>query len=276
MLTFLIAFLIGTLFEYLLHRMVGHGPGVNDSQASLLSRHVVLHHRVYTERRGYAAYRTEARRAHVHLQFRAIFILLSLIVVAVVFIERFFGLEHAIWAASGLLTVLVAYDVLHWMHHARLPEVIAKLPLYAPARRWHHQHHAEPESRFAIVLPLWDLLFFTHKGLPEVKRGPVEPEPEAAAEPRSTRRRIRADDLQAMMAETLSEAEAQFEDDGETTKTARGRRGGKRGRKRSGTDSGRPTTTRRVKQPGWMRALDRAMEEDMGDVQVSAVREDEE
>ena len=62
MLYALAGFLIGTLVEYFIHRLVGHGPGSRDSRSKLVSRHEVFHHTVFTARRGLAAERGSSSR----------------------------------------------------------------------------------------------------------------------------------------------------------------------------------------------------------------------
>ncbi|MGM0576827.1 MAG: sterol desaturase family protein [Myxococcota bacterium] len=295
MLYLLVGFLVGTLAEYLVHRLVGHGPGSEASDAQLLCRHSLAHHKVFTDRRGMTASRGETRRSHVHLQLRALFILL-LLVVAAVGVAMSMGemlnveeLEGFLWMGGGLLLALVLYEVLHTMHHTRLPPWLANLPGYKQARAWHHAHHREPDSRFGVACPVWDFVFFTHHGLRE-EEAPEEEEAEAGAptaHPRTARRARPSTTMQDLLAATIAEADAEAEEDAtgsQRKKRRKGARTTRRERQKPTTKQGRraradqkPPTGKKPRpktRSSWLNVM--STEDDIQDVRIEAVRDEDE
>ena len=271
----LLGFLAGTLGDYLIHRVIGHAPGVTESNASLLSHHALVHHGVFTKRRGLTATPAETRSEHVGMQTRAILIFLAIFLLIGVGAFLLFddlptdkGIKPvmdwvSLWTVVGLFLFLVTYEVLHRMHHRNLPEGIANLPGYKQLRAWHHQHHLEASARYAIVLPLWDFVFFTHKGLTIVEpERPASRPVEAAKRSTEGRRRRPTTSIQDMLGDALERAEAQMdEDDAPKTRKREKKERAKRG----------GSTTGGKKKGGWMSALDRAMEDEL-DVKVTAVK----
>lgn len=261
--------LFGTLVEYLIHRFIAHRPSAEASQAPLLNRHTTLHHQVFTRRRGMASKRTEARHAHVHIQFRAVFILLGIAVAATAGLLPLLGLIGSAAAGVGFLLTIGAYDLLHTMHHSELSPTIAGLPIYKQLRAWHYRHHEEDDAYFAVLLPLWDLAFFTH--LPAAaeqarKRAAADGAP---ADRSGARRRVNTS-MQDMLQKTLSEADAEL-DGGPGTKRSGRRvatsqtRLSPRDREEGGRGRVKTRTGRRVAAGSstWLKALDRAMEDDI-------------
>jgi hypothetical protein len=246
MLYLLVGFLLGTLVEYFIHRAVGHGPGSASSRCPMISRHSMSHHPVFTARRGVTCERGSARRAHIHLQWRAVFVLVGLSIIPSVGVAltalaapvaqqatHAMILKITLWAGGGLVIAVFAYDLLHWLHHIELPGWMINLPAYKQARAWHHGHHEEPTSRFGVVLPLWDLVFRTHEALEDVERAPRagQPAPEAQdARARSGQRRRPTTTVKAMLDKAVADAEADIADDG------------KKGKDRSGNRKKRPPT----------------------------------
>lgn len=251
MLYLLAGFLLGTLVEYFIHRAVGHGPGSASSRSPLISRHSMSHHPVFTARRGVTCEPGSSRRAHIHLQWRAVFVLVGLSIIPAVGVAltalaapvaqqaaHATILSIALWAGGGLALTVLVYDLLHWMHHAELPGWVIHLPAYKQARAWHHGHHEEPTSRFGVVLPLWDLVFRTHEALEDVERRPRagQPAPEAQGQrARSGKRQRATSTVQAMLDKAVADAEADFAEDGKS-------KDGKKGKDRSGNRTKRPTT----------------------------------
>jgi hypothetical protein len=247
MLYLLAGLLIGTLADYMLHRFFGHGPGAARSTAPLISRHSQIHHVVFSARRGMEAAGGEARRGHIHLQGRAFLILLLLIIVAGGLLLPLTGLPESMMLMAGLFVALVSYDVLHWMHHVPLPSWMARIPAYRQLRSWHHRHHDEADAHFAVLLPLWDYIFFTHQGLAAAERAarPSAEEPEADQGARSRP----TTSMRALLRDTMAAVDAEVGDNSGDAKTRKDKRkdakaeaGGPRSRPATAT-SGRPATS---------------------------------
>ncbi len=222
MLYLLAGLLLGSLADYMLHRFVGHGPGAARSTARLFSRHTQTHHIVFSTRRGMAAESGEARRSHIRLQASAWLILLMLIVVAGGVLLPVAGLEAVAMLMGGLLFSLISYDVLHWLHHAPVPAWIAKMPGYGHLRKWHHRHHAEPDVCFAVLLPLWDYIFFTHQGLADAERRSRRADDAAEAEASARSRPTTT--MRALLRDTMAAADAEVSESPADPKSRRGKR----------------------------------------------------
>ena len=301
LLYFAAGLLLGTLAEYFVHRLVGHAADSEKSDALLLSRHAMMHHRVFTKRRGFTATRGEARRGHIHLQFRAFFIVIGLIVVLVGGVLPILGWKVAFFGGLGLLTELALYDLIHWMHHVELPRWLARMPIYRQMRAAHHEHHINPDCRFAVVFPLWDYLFFTHKPvLIETGQKAASPAPESEAAPRTRRRARATTTMEDLLSATLAEAEAELDAESDRPPGTRKRKRQKTGQSpvpsepgAAGEDSARPRTrpatrpmtrrnnggedkgdsTRRKSGLAWLKPAAGDTTSDL-DIQVQAVRED--
>ncbi|MCB9726940.1 MAG: sterol desaturase family protein [Deltaproteobacteria bacterium] len=293
---FLAGLLLGSLADYLIHRFVGHGPGAPASKAPLLSRHGQVHHVVFNARRGMAAARGEARRSHIHLQFSAFVILLLLIVIAGAALLPFSLADRENWfkpsaaLMAGLFTALISYDALHRMHHSAVPRWIARTPLYRQLREWHYEHHEDPDSRFAVLLPLWDYVFFTQHGLAEAApagRAEDEPVEESQGRTRPTT------SMRALLRDTMMAADAEVAEP-EPPKSKRERRKEAKAeaaapRTKLGTGvSARPVTNTTApktrsgassrsagKTTGakWLNVMDTSA--DAGGIQVKAVKDEE-
>ncbi|MEZ4267884.1 MAG: sterol desaturase family protein [Myxococcota bacterium] len=239
MLYLLAGLLIGSLADYMLHRFFGHGPGAPRSAAPLISRHTQIHHVVFSSRRGMEAARGETRREHTRLQGRAWLILVMLILVAGGALLPIAGMEAAAMLMTGLLVSLISYDVLHWLHHAPVPGWLGKMPGYRQLRNWHHRHHEEPDAYFAVLLPVWDYIFFTHQGLAEAERR-ARPA-EEAGETESAARSRPTTSMRALLRDTMAAADAEVSDSNADPKSR------KEKRKDAKTDAGstrtRPTTS---------------------------------
>lgn len=239
MLYLLAGLLIGSLADYMLHRFFGHGPGAPRSAAPLINRHTQTHHIVFSTRRGMEAGSGEARRSHIRLQGRAWLILLMLIVVAGGALLPIAGMEATAMLMGGLLIALISYDVLHWLHHVPVPAWIAKAPGYGQLRTWHHRHHADADAYFAVLLPLWDYIFFTHQGLGQAERR-ARPAEEAAETESSTRSRPTTS-MRALLRDTMAAADEEVGDSSVGPKSRKDRR--KDAKTDAGSTRTRPTTS---------------------------------
>lgn len=256
MLYVLVGFLTGTLVEYFIHRLVGHGPGSRQSRSKLVSRHEVFHHRVFTARRGLTAERGSSRREHIRLQLSAVVILLGLSVVPAIGAAlaaiaapvaeqatRADYLWPAVWGGIGLVATIATYNILHHMHHVELPAAVANLPLYKQARAWHHAHHLEPDSRFGLVLPLWDLVFRTHVGLEDLEPTRKEPPTEEAAKTRSGNRKRPTTTVASLLEDAMADAEADFDDQGKGKERKKTRKKAETVQERGAAAPRKPTGT---------------------------------
>ena len=141
----LAAFFAGLLwasgFEYAYHRFLLHLPG------TFFARRHLEHH---------ASVGTLTEAEHVNLGSSPVWVVAmfatnGLPVVAVDLLLR-------LGIAPGMLLAFAVYFItveeVHWRIHLgeRLP------PLLRPSRAYHLAHHARPNARFNIFLPLWDIL----------------------------------------------------------------------------------------------------------------------
>jgi hypothetical protein len=141
---FVVGLLWANLFEYAYHRFLLHLPGT-----FFAKRHLGHHASVGTL--------TEAE--HVNLGSSPVW------VVALFAINGFpvviADLLSRLGIAPGMLLAFSAYlitvEEIHWRIH--LGEWLP--PVLGAARAHHLAHHARPDARFNIFLPVWDLVFGT-------------------------------------------------------------------------------------------------------------------
>jgi hypothetical protein len=138
---FVIGLLWANCFEYAYHRFLLHLPGT-----FFAKRHLGHHASVGTP--------TEAE--HVNLGSSPVWVVAIFAIngVPVVLADLLFGLR----IAPGMLVAFAVYflttEEIHWRIH--LGEWLP--PGLHAARAHHFAHHARPNARFNIFLPLWDIL----------------------------------------------------------------------------------------------------------------------
>ena len=136
-----VGLLWASLFEYAYHRLLLHLPGTGFAR-----RHLEHHATVETP--------TEAE--HVNFGSSPIWVvaLFAINGIPVVAADLLFGLR----IAPGMLLAFAIYFIMveevHWRIHVGewLP------PVLRASRAYHLAHHARPDTRFNIFLPLWDTL----------------------------------------------------------------------------------------------------------------------
>ena len=139
--------LYANFFEYAYHRFLLHLPG-----AFFAQKHLGHHMTVGTP--------TEAE--HVHLGGSPIWVFLLFAVngIPVVFVDLVLRLLIAPGVLVGFTIYFIVTEEFHWRIH--LGEWLP--PGFRGARGHHLAHHARPDARFNIFLPLWDRLLGTSGG----------------------------------------------------------------------------------------------------------------
>jgi fatty acid hydroxylase family protein len=138
---FMVGLLWANLFEYAFHRFLLHLPG------TLFAKRHLGHH---------ASVGTLTEAEHVNLGSSpiwvvALFAINGLPVVIADFLFRF-GIAPGIFV--GFSVYFITVEEIHWRIH--LGEWLP--PGLRAARAHHLAHHARPDARFNIFLPVWDIL----------------------------------------------------------------------------------------------------------------------
>jgi Fatty acid hydroxylase superfamily len=141
---FVVGLLWASLFEYVYHRFLLHLPG------NFFARGHLQHH---------ATVGTATEAEHVNLGGAPIWVVAMFAIngVPVVIVNALLGLQ----IAPGMLVAFSVYflttEEVHWRIHLGqwLP------PGFRATRAYHLAHHARPDARFNIFLPLWDWMFGT-------------------------------------------------------------------------------------------------------------------
>ena len=138
---FVVGLLWANLFEYAYHRFLLHLPGT-----FFAKRHLGHHASVGTL--------TEAE--HVNLGSSPIWVvaLFAINGLPVVIADFLFRLGIAPGIFVGFSVYFITVEEIHWRIH--LGEWLP--PVLGAARAYHLAHHARPDARFNIFLPVWDTL----------------------------------------------------------------------------------------------------------------------
>ena len=138
---FVVGFVWASLFEYAYHRFLLHLPG------TFFARRHLEHH---------ASVGTPTEAEHVNLGsspiwVAALFAINGLPVVIADLLFRF-GIAPGIFV--GFSVYFITVEEIHWRIHIGewLP------PVLGASRAYHLAHHARPDARFNIFLPVWDTL----------------------------------------------------------------------------------------------------------------------
>jgi hypothetical protein len=130
-----------SLFEYVYHRFLLHLPGT-----FFAKRHLGHHASVGTP--------TEAE--HVNLGGSSIWVvaLFAINGIPVVAADSLLGWRVAPGIFLAFAVYFITVEEVHWRIHLgeRLPSLLGA------SRAYHMAHHARPDARFNIFLPLWDTL----------------------------------------------------------------------------------------------------------------------
>jgi sterol desaturase/sphingolipid hydroxylase (fatty acid hydroxylase superfamily) len=147
---FVAGFFLWTLVEYVLHRWIFHTPprGPGAIRAHFLA-HGIHHLDPYDAT-------------------RLVFPPLSAVGIALVvffLLESLLPTGPALPVMSGLLTGYLAYDLSHYISH----HGTTRKSWFRFLHRYHlAHHHREPDAKFGVSSPLWDLVFRTgSQNLPE-------------------------------------------------------------------------------------------------------------
>ncbi len=138
---FVVGFVWASLFEYAYHRFLLHLPGTFFAR-----RHLEYHASVGTP--------TEAE--HVNLGSSPIWVvaLFAINGLPVVIADLLFRFGIAPGIFVGFSVYFITVEEIHWRIHIGewLP------PVLGASRAYHLAHHARPDARFNIFLPVWDTL----------------------------------------------------------------------------------------------------------------------
>ena len=130
-----------SLFEYAYHRFLLHLPG------TFFARRHLQHH---------ASVGTPTEAEHVNLGSSLVWVaaLFAINGLPVVVADLLLGLRIAPGIFVGFSVYFITVEEVHWRIHLGewLPRGLRA------ARAYHLTHHARPNARFNIFLPLWDLL----------------------------------------------------------------------------------------------------------------------
>ena len=139
--SFVVGPLWASLFEYAYHRFLLHLPG------TFFARRHLEHH---------ASVGTPTEAEHVNLGSSPIWVvaLFAINGIPVVAADLLFGMRIASGMFLAFAFYFITVEEVHWRIHLgeRLPRVLAA------SRTYHLAHHARPDARFNIFLPLWDTL----------------------------------------------------------------------------------------------------------------------
>ena len=134
--SFLLGILTWSLFEYLLHRYIGHSKKViNGFSQEHRSHHVDGNY-----------FMRLPKKVRVSLQVIVPLTLIS------IYCFQILGLCFAL----GFTTFFIAYEILHKRCHTHPPKTA-----YGHWMRKHHffHHFGAPKKNFGVTSPLWDLIF---------------------------------------------------------------------------------------------------------------------
>jgi len=138
---FVVGFVWASLFEYAYHRFLLHLPG------TFFARRHLEHH---------ASVGTPTEAEHVNLGSSPIWVvaLFAINGLPVVIADLLFRFGIAPGIFVGFSVYFITVEEIHWRIHIGewLP------PVLGASRAYHLAHHARPDARFNIFLPMWDTL----------------------------------------------------------------------------------------------------------------------
>ncbi len=138
---FVVGFVWASLFEYAYHRFLLHLPG------TFFARRHLEHH---------ASVGTPTEAEHVNLGSSPIWVvaLFAINGLPVVIADLLFRFGIAPGIFVGFSVYFITVEEIHWRIHIGewLP------PVLGASRAYHLAHHARPDARFNIFLPVWDTL----------------------------------------------------------------------------------------------------------------------
>jgi Fatty acid hydroxylase len=139
--SFLVGLLWASLFEYAYHRFLLHLPG------TFFARRHLQHH---------ASVGTPTEAEHVNFGSSPIWVVALFVIngIPVVAADLLFGLRIAPGVFLAFAIYFITVEEVHWRIH--LGEWLP--PVLEASRAYHLAHHARPDARFNIFLPLWDML----------------------------------------------------------------------------------------------------------------------
>lgn len=157
----LLALLALSSAEYVAHRFFMHQKGWN--QFSYESHTMLHHHRFYTTSR-FAKCRDLAAK-YVGIELHAGYMLLGSAVLWGPLL--FVSLTGAVVFALAFTLHGFIWTNLHREMHEPAGRWFSTWRLYAFWRSYHKRHHEVPTGNFNVLVPFWDFVFGTYRGLAE-------------------------------------------------------------------------------------------------------------
>ena len=138
---FVVGLLWASLFEYSYHRFLLHLPG------TFFARRHLEHH---------ATVGTATEAEHVNLGGSPVWVVAMFAIngLPVVAVDLPLGLGMSPGMLLAFAVYFITVEEVHWRIH--LGEWLP--PVLGASRAYHLAHHARPDARFNIFLPLWDTL----------------------------------------------------------------------------------------------------------------------
>ncbi len=144
---FFVGALVWTLLEYVLHRWVLHFQASSRVGTAILDRLHIFHHHDPKDQSQVCI-----PPVLVFLQGAVLFAILFFLVRA--------PIEPSVFFVSGLMTMMVVYDITHFSTHY-MP---ATNGLLQGLKKHHMLHHfSDHGRRFGVTSPFWDYVFRTHR-----------------------------------------------------------------------------------------------------------------
>jgi hypothetical protein len=136
-----IGLLWASLFEYAYHRFLLHLPG------TFFARRHLEHH---------ASVGTPTEAEHVNFGSSPIWVVALFVIngIPVMAADPLLGWRIAPGMLLAFAFYFITVEEMHWRIHLGEPLP----PVLGASRAYHLAHHARPDARFNIFLPLWDAL----------------------------------------------------------------------------------------------------------------------
>lgn len=160
----LVAFVVGNIFEWWIHRFVMHRPikGFNNFFMAIYTRHTLAHHQFFTDQES-----TIDNLRDFRIVFFPPYALLTFIAVSVppAMLLMLLGMHNAGWLLIVTNVVIyLNYEFFHFCCHVKNDRLIRQIPFINSIRRHHiahHDTHQMMERNFNLTYPFADWLLGT-------------------------------------------------------------------------------------------------------------------
>ena len=165
-----LAFLVGNLFEWWIHRFVMHRPRKGGFTMAIYTRHTLAHHQFFTDHAPTIDSLRDFRIVFFPPYALVTFILVSIPPAALLI---FAGLPDMGWLLLCTNTfIYLNYEFFHFCCHVKNDRIVKHVPFINTIRRHHiahHDTHQMMERNFNLTYPFADWLF----GTSDLDRGVV-------------------------------------------------------------------------------------------------------